>query len=190
VGWSDLIRRRHPEQRATAVGLAASLAEVIVQRTNALQTRIEAEGFARMDPVRAQSEECVLECMIFEWFLRDMVAPVDSGSRAKAVRRALAGRLLIDLQRSGFPAPQLEDFDRRQQDRFEEYGKALEVSTSLQPLGALAWRRISGGRASERMTMLLAIHARSELAPFVDVTYRAPSDSASQGAGQTAEGVD
>jgi hypothetical protein len=165
VAWSDLIRRRHPASRVTAVEVAASLAEVIVQNTNTLRARIEVEGFTRMDPVRAGSDECLLECMIFEWFLRDVMASVRSEGPVEAVRRALAGRLLVDLLRSGCSVPELDYLDRRQHDRFEEYEQALEVSASLQPLGALAWRRISGdGQPSERMTMLLAIRARAELA--------------------------
>ncbi len=165
MAWSDLIRRRHPGSRATAVEVAASLAEAIVQSTNTLRARIEAEGFMRMDPDRAGSDECLLECMIFEWFLRDVMASAGSRGRTMAVRRELAGRLLVDLLRSGCSAPELDHLDRRQQDRFEEYEQALDVSSSLQPLGALAWRRISGdGQPSERMTMLLAIRARAELA--------------------------
>jgi len=38
------------------------------------------------------------------------------------------------------------------------------LGASLQPLGALAWRRISGSdQPAERMTMLLAIRASGEL---------------------------
>lgn len=170
MGWSHLIRPRHPDPKATAEGVAASLAEAIVQSTNLLQIRIGAEGFAWTDPVRAGSDECLLECTIFEWFLRDVVVSAGSGSRTEAVRRALAGRLLIDLQRSGLSAACLDDFDRRHRERFREYTEALGISSSLQPLGALAWRRISGGdQPSERMTMLLSIRATAELAQLVDL---------------------
>ena len=170
MAWSGLIRRRHPDERATAAETAASLAEAIIRNTNSLQARIEAEGFARIDPARATSDECLLECLIFEWFLRHVMASPGLAGGTKAISRALAGRLLIDLQRSGLSVPGLDNFDQRQRDRFEEYAEALDVSSSLQPLGALAWRRISGdGQPSERMTMLLAVRARTELSQSVEL---------------------
>lgn len=165
MGWSDLIWRRSPRVKTTVLGVAASLAEAIVQSTNLLQTRLGDEGFAWTDPARAGTDECLLECTIFEWFLRDVVESDGLGSKTEAVRQALAGRVLIDLQRSGLSAACLEGFDRRYRERFREYAEALDVSSSLQPLGALAWRRVSGGdRPSERMTMLFATRSRAELA--------------------------
>ena len=165
MGWTDLLRRRSPRTRTTLVGVAASLAQSIVESTNALIDRLEAEGFGRADPARARSDECLLECMLFEWFLRDIEVTRDFGGSTRAIREALAGRLLIDLERSGVPPSCLHDFDERCRARFAEYIAALGVSTSLQPLGAAVWTRISGGREpSERMTMLLAVRASAELA--------------------------
>jgi len=67
--------------------------------------------------------------------------------------------------RSGVSAACLEGFDWRYRERFAEYTVSQGISSSLQPLGALAWRRISGSdEPSERMTMLLA---RRELAALV-----------------------
>jgi hypothetical protein len=87
------------------------------------------------------------------------------GRQTEAIRQALAGRVLIDLQRSGLSAACLEAFGRCYRQRFAEYEVSLGVSASLQPLGALAWQRISGGnKPSERMTMLLAVRASAELA--------------------------
>jgi hypothetical protein len=144
---------------------AAALVEVIIQSTNVLQVRLAEEGFAWTHPARAGSDECLLECTIFEWFLRDIAGPEQSGSRVEAVRRALPGRLLVDLQRSGLSAGCLADFERRYQERFREYEQVLAVGTSRQVLGALAWQRISGSdQPSERMTMLLSIRAVAELA--------------------------
>lgn len=164
MGWSDLVRRRSSRVKTTAVGVAAALAEAIVVGTNALQSRLAAEGFAWTDPSRAVTDECLLECGIFEWFLRDVAALAGFRRHAEAVRRALAGRVLVDLQRSGLSVACLEDLDRRCRERFAEYAEALDLSASLQPLGALAWRRISGkDEPSERMTMLLAIRATAEL---------------------------
>ena len=168
MGWSDLIWRRFPRVKPAVVDVAASIAEAIVQSTNLLRTRLTEEGFAWTDPARADTDECLLECTILEWFIREVAVSGGFGSQTEAIRHALAGRILIDLQRSGVRAECLADFDRRYRERFREYSDALDVSSSLQPLGALAWRRISGGeRPSERMTMLLAIRVRAELAGLV-----------------------
>lgn len=179
MGWSDLIWRRFARGRTTVMQVAASLAEAIIQSTNLLQVRLCDEGFTWSDPARAGTDDCLLECTIFEWFLRDVAESGRFGSKAEAVRQALAARVLIDLQRSGLSPACLANFDRRYRERFSEYAEALSVSSSLQPLGALAWRRISSDRPSERMTMLFAIRARAELAtlpgsnPAIPVT-RAP----------------
>jgi hypothetical protein len=146
------------------MGLAAVLAETIVESTNLLRARLGEEGFAWTDPVRADSDDGVLECTIFEWFLRDIAISYGFGSWTEAIRHALAGRLLIDLQRSGLSSACLDGFDRRYRARFVEYSEALNVSSSLQPLGTRAWRRISGKEEpSERMTMVLAMRASGEL---------------------------
>lgn len=176
MGWSDLIRRRNPRVKATAVGVAASFAEAIVESTNVLQRLLAAESFAWTDPTWADADECLLECTMFEWFLRDFVVMDGFGSRAEAIHQALAGRVLVDLQRSGLSVESLEGFDRRHRERFAEYADALEVSSSLQPLGALAWRRISGkDEPIERMTMLLAIRASAELASLRRLARNASS---------------
>ena len=165
MGWSDLLRRRHPRVRITAVTVAASLAEAIVESTNLLQVRLGNEGFRWTNPTRADTDECLLECTIFEWFLRDIVVSREFARETGAIRRALAGRVLIDLQRSGLSTACLDGFEGRHRARFAEYTVSLGISSSLQPLGAPAWRRISGSdEPSERMTMLLARRASAELA--------------------------
>ena len=170
MGWSDRLRRRLLRTKTRPEELAASLAEAIVQSANLLQLRLEEEGFAWTDSARAATDECLLECTIFEWFLRDIAASGGAGSENDAIRRAVAGRLLVDLLRSGLPVDSLGDFDRRHRERFQEYEEGLDVSSSLQALGALAWRRISGrNQPSERMTMLLAIRATAELTRYRDV---------------------
>ena len=188
MGWSDLIRRRDPRVRTTAEGVAAALAEGIVESTNVLQGRLGDEGFGWTDPARAGADECLLECTIFEWFLRDIAMAEGFGSRTDALRRALAGRMLIDLQRSGVTAGRLDGFDERRRERFAEYTFSLGLSASLQPLGALAWRRISGTEEpSDRMTMLLARRASAQLAALRGVakSYRivdlAPSPAPAPG---------
>lgn len=146
------------------MGVAASIAEAIVDSTNLLRTRLEEEGLRWADPGRFDSDECLLECTLFEWFLRDIVVSAEFGRQAEAIRRALAGRVLIDLQRSGLSQACLADFDRRQQERLEEYREALKAGSSLQAFGAVAWLRISGSsEPCERMTMLLAVRATAEL---------------------------
>ncbi len=164
MSWSDLLRRRSARVKTTVEGVAAALTEEIVVSTNVLQTRLAEEGFAWTDRDRVDTDECLLECVIFEWFLRDVAVTVGFGRHAEAVRRGLAGRMLVDLQRSGVAAASFESFERRRHERFAEYAEALEASSSLQPLGAAVWRRVSGSdQPSERMTMLLAIRARAEL---------------------------
>ena len=173
MGWTDFLRRRSARTRTTLVGVAASLAQSIVESTNALLERLEAEGFGRADPARAGSDECLLECTLFEWFLRDVEVTRDFGGSVAAIREALAGRLMIDLERSGVPPSCLHDFDERCRARRAEYAAALAVSSSLQPLGAAVWTRISGGREpSERMTMLLARRASAELARLRELAAR------------------
>jgi hypothetical protein len=166
------------------MGVAASLAEVIVESTNLLQVRLGNEGFRWTNPTRADTDECLLECTIFEWFLRDIAMSYEFGGQTGPIRQALAGRVLIDLQRSGVSVTCLEPFEAHYRERFAEYTVSLGISSSLQPLGARAWRRISGGdEPSERMTMLLARRASAELAGLRDLAedYRivelAPSPS-------------
>jgi hypothetical protein len=159
VSWSDLVRRRH-RIKTTTLGVAASLTEAIVLSTDVLRRRLQDEGLAWTHPARFESNECLLECALFEWFVRDITLIDEFGSQA----RALGGRLLIDLLRSGLSPASLNGFDRVSHERFAEYQEALEAGSSLQALGHRVWLRISGtGEPSERMTMLLAIRARAEL---------------------------
>ena len=164
MGWFDSPWRRGSRVKVTALGMAAALAEGIVESTNVLLARLAEQGFAWSDPARTSADECLLECVLFEWFLRDLAMSYASGRETNAIRAALAGRVLVDLQRSGVSAGCLGDFDRRHRDRFAEYTFGAGLGASLQALGALAWQRISGNaQPSERMTMLLAIRASAEL---------------------------
>jgi hypothetical protein len=150
--------------RATPTGIAASLAEGIIQGTNLLRARLEEQEFPSSDPKRFESESCVLECVLFEWFLRDLVISAEFGRHRSAIRKALAGRLRIDLERSGLSPTCLMHFDRLHSQRFQEYSEAFEATSSLQELGAVAWLRIVGSREpSDRMTMLLAVRATAKL---------------------------
>ena len=91
---------------------------------------------------RRASNECLFECVLFEWFLRDLALIDEFGRHAEDIRRALRGRLLIDLQRNGVSPASLEGFDQVSHERFAEYREALESSSSLQALGHRVWLRI------------------------------------------------
>ena len=159
--------------KATPAGIAASLAEGIIHGTNSLRVRLEEQGFPSSDPKRFNSEACVLECVLFEWFLRDLMISAEFGRHANAIRNALTGRLLIDLQRSGLSPACLMDVDPRHRQRFSEYAQALEASSSLQALGALAWLRILGSdEPSDRMTMLFGVRATANLRALQGVAKR------------------
>jgi hypothetical protein len=141
-----------------------SLADGVTRSTNLLRLRLQDEGFARIDRKRFESEACVLECLLFEWFLRDIVVSIEFGRHIDVVRRALAEQLTRDLDGSGLSPAVLLDFERLHRERFTEYRDALGASTSLQALGALAWQHIADtDRPIDRMTMLLAMRATAEL---------------------------
>lgn len=143
--------------------VAASLAEAVTRSTNLLRVRLEEQGLSRADRKRFESEACILECLLFEWFLRDIAVALEFGRHTGTIRQALAKRLAGDLDRSGL-SPVLVDFARLRDDRFIEYEEAAGASSSLQPLGTLAWCRIADtDEPSDRMTMLLAMRAMAEL---------------------------
>jgi hypothetical protein len=150
--------------KATPARIAASLAEGVTRSTNILRIRLQEERFSRGDQKRFESEACILECLLFEWFLRDIVVAVELGRHTDTVRQALARRLANDLDRTGLSPAVLLDFSRLRRERFAEYRSATGVSVSLQALGALAWCRIADtAEPSERMTMFLAMRATAEL---------------------------
>lgn len=164
--WFDrLVRGRRPRVRASTVDVAARVTEGIVDSTNLLRSRLEEEGVARGIPERFSSEDCLLECTLFEWFLYDAVIELEFGRHAGAVRDAVAGRVLIDLFRSGLGPGDLADFDGRRSVRFDEYRLVAAAGESLQALGSLACLRILGRtNVSERGTMFLARRARARIA--------------------------
>jgi hypothetical protein len=150
--------------RATPSGIAASLAEGIIQGTNVLRARLKEQQFPSRDPKRFESDECIVECVLFEWLLSDLVISAEFGRHRSAISKALAGRLRTDLERSGLSPACLMDFDRLHSRRFEEYWEAFEATSSLQQLGAVAWLKIGGSdEPSDRMTMLLAVRATAKV---------------------------
>ena len=164
MNWDSQASRDGRHIRATPTRIAASLAEGIIQGTNVLRARLQEQGFPSRDPKRFYAEGCVLECVLFEWFLRDLVVSAEFGRHRDAIRQALGSRLRVDLERSGLAPTALMEFVELHPARFVEYGEAFEATSSLQALGAAAWLRIVGGpEPSDRMTMLLAVRATASL---------------------------
>ncbi len=164
MGWVERLWRNDGRVKATPSRVATLLADSVTRSTNLLRVRLEAELPSRDDRKRFESEACVLECLLFEWFLRDLIVGVEFGRHATSLREALANRLADDLDRSGLSPAVLLDFTRLRHERFAEYEEAAGVSISLQALGSLAWRRIADtDDPSDRMTMFLSIRATAEL---------------------------
>ena len=162
--WIDRLRREDQRVKATPDRVAASLSEGIIRSTNLLRIRLLEQASSRVDRKRFESEACILECLLFEWFLRDVVVAVEFGRHTNAIRKALGKRLTRDMDLSGLSPAVLMDFARLHRERFDEYRQALGASISLQTLGQEAWRRIADtGEPSDRMTMLLAMRATAEL---------------------------
>jgi len=162
--WIERLWREDQRVKATPGRVAASLSEGIIRSTNLLRIRLLEQASSRADRKRFESEACILECLLFEWFLRDVVVAVEFGRHTDAIRKALGERLTRDMDRSGLSPAVLLDFGRLQRERFDEYRNALGASISLQVLGQEAWLRIVNiDEPSDRMTMLLAMRATAEL---------------------------
>ena len=164
VPWIERLWRDTWPVKATPGRIAASLAEGTTRSTNLLRIRLQEEGFSHADRKRFESEACILECLLFEWFLRDIIVSVEFGRHTGTIRRALAGQVKRDLDRSGLSPAVLLDFERLRRERFAEYRDALGAGASLQTLGRLAWLRMADtDEPSDRMTMFLAMRATAEL---------------------------
>ena len=162
--WIERLWRDDQRVKATPSRVAAALAEGVTRSTNLLRIRVQEEGFSLTDRKRFESEACILECLLFEWFLRDIVVAVEFGRHTDTIRKALAGRLARDLDRSGLSPAVLLDFARLHRERFAEYREALGAGISLQVLGERAWLRIADtDEPSDRMTMFLAMRATAGL---------------------------
>jgi hypothetical protein len=165
--WVGRLWRDDGRVKATPAGVAASLAAGVTRSTNLLRVGLEEQGLSRADRKRFESEACILECLLFEWFLRDIVVALEFGRHTDTIQQALAKRLAADLDRSGLSPAVLLDFTRLRRERFAEYREALGAGISLQVLGERAWLRIADtDEPSDRMTMYLAIRATAELHAF------------------------
>lgn len=162
--WIDRLWRNDGRAKSTPARLAAFLADGVTRSTNVLRIRLQEQAFTEIDRKRFESEACVLECLLFEWFVRDLVVEVEFSRHAARIQDALARRVARDLDRSGLSPAVLLDLERLRRERFAEYREAAGVRMSLQSLGAVAWRRIADlDKPSDRMTMALAIRATAEL---------------------------
>jgi hypothetical protein len=162
--WIDRLWREDQRVKATPGRVAAALSEGIIRSTNLLRVRLLEQAASRVDRKRFESEACILECLLFEWFLRDVVVAVELGRHTNVIRKALGERLTRDMDRSGLSAAVLLDFARLHRERFDEYRNALGAGISLQVLGRGAWLRIADtDEPSDRMTMFLAMRATAEL---------------------------
>jgi hypothetical protein len=99
--WIERLWRDDQRIKATPTRIAASLAEGVTRSTNVLRIRLQEEGFGPADHKHFESEACILECLLFEWSLRDIVVTVEFGRHTDAVRQAVARRLSISLQALG-----------------------------------------------------------------------------------------
>src|SRR5712672_2155585 len=141
--WIERLWRDDQRVKATPSRVAASLSDGVIRSTNLLRIRLLEQAFSHPDRKRFESEACILECLLFEWFLRDIVVTVEFGRHTDTIRQAVARRLANDLDRTGLSPAVLLDFSRLRRERFAEYSSATGVSISLQALGTLAWRRIA-----------------------------------------------
>src|SRR5260370_18657824 len=116
--WIERLGRDDQRVRATPAGLAASLSDGVIRSANLLRIRLLEQAFSHTDRKRFESEACILECLLFEWFLRDIVVAVEFGRHTEMIQKALAGRLTLDLARSALsPALRLH-FARPHRQRF------------------------------------------------------------------------
>src|SRR6185437_1637844 len=101
MGWVERLWRNDGRVKATPSSVATLLADSVTRSTNLLRVRLDVELHSRDDRKRFESEACVLECLLFEWFLRDLIVGVEFGRDANVLRETLARRLAEDLDRSG-----------------------------------------------------------------------------------------
>src|SRR5882672_11497651 len=123
--WIERLWRDDQRVKATPTSVSASLAEGVTRSTNLLRVRLEEQGLSHPDRKRFESEACILECLLFEWFLRDIVVAVEFGRHTETIQKALVGRLTRDLDRSGLSPAVLLDFARLHRERFAEYREDL-----------------------------------------------------------------
>src|SRR5260370_36646889 len=99
--WFERLWRDARGLKSTPAGLAASLSDGVIRSTNLLRIRLLEQAFSHTDRKPFASEACILACLLFEWFLRDIVVAVELGRHPEAIHRALDRRLTQELGRSG-----------------------------------------------------------------------------------------
>src|SRR5690349_19992396 len=91
--WIDRLWREDQRVKSTPGRVAASLSDGIIRSTYLTRIRLLVQASSSADRKRFESEACILECLLFEWFLRDVVVSVEFGTHTDAIRRALSERL-------------------------------------------------------------------------------------------------
>src|SRR5260370_16680383 len=110
--WIERLWRDDQRVKATPGRVAASLSDGVIRSTNLLRIRLLEEAFSHTDRKRFESEACILEGLLFEWFLRDIVVAVEFGRHTATIQKALVGRLMRALARTGPSPAVLLDFPR------------------------------------------------------------------------------
>jgi len=128
--WIDRFWREDRRAKVPPARLATVLANGVTRSTNVLRIQLQQQAFTEIDRKRFESEACVLECLLFEWFLRDKVVAVELSRHASRIQDALARRV-ADLDRSGLSPAVLLDLERLRRERFVEYREAAGVRMSL-----------------------------------------------------------
>ncbi|MFI5340836.1 MAG: hypothetical protein ACHQ7N_13490 [Candidatus Methylomirabilales bacterium] len=105
-----------------------------------------------------------IECLLFEWFLNDVVVAALFGPRADGIRQGMGDRILTNLYQSGLVSGDvsLDAFEDMRVKRFTEYLRALAgdkgTEHNWQALARVAWERM-GGQPSLMAHVHLAGHA-------------------------------
>ena len=90
--WIERLWRDDQRVKATPGRVAASLSDGVIRSTNLLRIRLLEQAFSHTDRKRFESEACILECLLFEWFLRDIVVAVEFGRHTEIIQKALGKR--------------------------------------------------------------------------------------------------
>src|SRR5260370_1979608 len=171
--WIERLWRDDQRVKATPGRVAASLSDGVIRSTNLLRIRLLEQAFSHTDRKRFESEACILECLLFEWFLRDIVVAVEFGRHTEMIQKALAGRLTRDLDRSGLSPAVLLDFARLHRERFAGYREDLGAGISLHVLGQPAWLRIADPAGpGDPIAVFLSIRATPDLPPLPRLSNR------------------
>ena len=100
----------------------------------------------QLDSEYLGSLACFIECLMFEWFITDVMVASEFEAHGEAIRSKLGTYLFRGLELSSSTNLGWGKFERHHMARFSEYLHAWgseEGGRGLQRLAALAWCRIS-----------------------------------------------